>query len=458
MSSPTAALERPRFHFCAPTGWINDPNGFVFYEGRYHLFFQYAPDTCGHPWGKAPIHWGHAASADLLHWEHLPLGLTADAQGNCFSGTAAIDEYNTSGFGADGVGPVVGLYTATNSGQRLFYANGPQCQPVRLEGEPVLLGPGAAHRDPKLFWYGPDEAPEQGHWVMVLYHSQPGFPWGWFVFYTSRDLREWKIASRLQGWHECPDLFQLPLLDVNGHEIGTRWVLYGADGTYLTGDFDGFVFTPDSSRLMQDWGRNFYAAQTCSRMPNGDRRRIQIAWMAEFETDFFKGLPFNQQLSVPCELSLHLEGTGLRLRRMPIREIERLHGKRWSYANLDVIPGTNPLADLRGELWDIETEFAIGTAEVFGLTLGGTLGRVFYNVSEGMLFNGLFGQGVPLPAEDGRIRLRILKDTHSLEVFANDGRVSITNCLVRTPDEPTLNLWAIGGAACAVKLSIRELK
>lgn len=299
---------RPQFHFTTRRGWINDPNGLVFHEGVYHLYYQHNPYE--REWEN--MTWGHATSKDLVHWtEHADV-LFPDRLGTMFSGSAVYDVSNTSGFGTKDVSPLVYAYTADSPEREV------QCIAYSLDGgytlhkysgNPVVDSHNKwnSHdtRDPRLFRYEPG-----GHWVMVL-NERDGHS-----IYTSSDLREWTFQSHVVGFWECPDLFELP---VDGDVNNTRWVMYGASNTYMIGRFDGKVFTPESGKHFFSSG-SIYAAQTISNIPSSDGRRIQIGWGRISHRD----MPFNGMMLLPTELKLRTTKDGIRLVSFPIREVESL--------------------------------------------------------------------------------------------------------------------------------------
>ena len=251
---------RPQFHFSPESKWMNDPNGMVYYDGEYHLFYQYYPDST--VWG--PMHWGHAVSRDLVHWEHLPTALYPDSLGYIFSGSALVDWNNTSGFGKDGQPPLIAIFThhdpvGEKAGrndfqyQSIAYSNDKGRTWTKYEGNPVVPNPGIRDfRDPKVIW---DKDSEQ--WIMVF------AAWDHVKFYASPNLKDWTHLSdfgKAWGSHagvwECPDLFPM---QVEGSAT-QKWVLLlsinpgsvnGGSGTqYFVGDFDGkdFVLDPEFAK------------------------------------------------------------------------------------------------------------------------------------------------------------------------------------------------------------------
>ena len=239
---------RPQYHFTTRRGWINDPNGLVYHNGEYHLYYQHNPFE--RDWEN--MTWGHAVSKDLIHWTELPTALHPDHMGTMFSGSAVIDHENTSGFGSKQSPAMVAAYTINNDDrqmQGIAYSTDNGRTFTKYEGNPVVnskeIWDTHDTRDPKMFRYG-------DHWVMVL-NERDGHS-----IYTSDNLRDWTYKSHVTGFWECPELFPLP---VDGDKNNTMWVMYGASGTYMLGDFDGEKFTPRSGKHRNCAG-TIYAAQT----------------------------------------------------------------------------------------------------------------------------------------------------------------------------------------------------
>ncbi len=429
---------RPQFHFTAPTNWLNDPNGLVFYKGEYHLFYQHNP--FGINWGN--MHWGHAVSPDLLHWKDLPLALAPDANGTCFSGSAVVDRDNTSGFKTGDEDVLVALYTGEGHGQCVAYSNDCGRTWTKYEKNPViLLWP---DRDPKVIWHKPTH-----QWVMALYiesGSRKGTKG--ISFWTSPNLKEWTYQSEISDFFECPDLFELA---VDGDQAKTRWVVLAANGKYLVGGFDGKQFTPESELLTGDWGKNFYASQSYSDIPAEDGRRIQIAWMNGGE---YPGMPFNQQMSFPCVLTLRSFEDGLRVCRTPVKEIEALYQKSNDFKDLVLKAGENPLKEIQGDLFDIAAEIEPGEASEVGFLIRGE--KVSCLIKDRKVT--CLGKEAELGPTTTTIDFRILVDRASLEVFANQGRVSMTSCFLPKAEEKGLAIYSVGGTAKIKNLRVSELK
>ena len=297
---------RPQFHFTTRRGWINDPNGCIWHDGQYHLYYQHNPFE--REWEN--MTWGHATSPDLLHWTEQPPVLFPDTLGTMFSGSAVFDKDNTSGFGTKKNPPLVYAYTADRSEkevQCIAYSLDGGMTLHKYKGNPVIDSHDKWQtrdtRDPRVFWYEPG-----GHWVLVL-NERNGHS-----IYTSANLKEWTYQSHVNGFWECPDLFPL---SVDGNADDVRWVMYGASNTYMIGRFDGKVFTPESGKHRFSTGA-IYAAQTFNDVPDG--RRIQIGW-ANID---HRGMPFRGQMLLPTELTLRSTKDGVRLVSKPIKEVETL--------------------------------------------------------------------------------------------------------------------------------------
>jgi fructan beta-fructosidase len=423
---------RPQFHFTSRRGWLNDPNGLVSYKGEYHLFYQHNP--YGWDWGN--MHWGHAVSKDLVHWRELPIALYPQKFGDwCFSGSAVVDTGNSAGFQKGNDPPLVAAYTSTGRGECIIYSNDRGRTWTEYAANPVVRHQG---RDPRLLRHEPSK-----QWVMAVY-DEVGKTRN-IAFYSSPNLKEWKFQSRIPDFFECPDLFELP---VDGDAGKKKWVLYAADGKYLLGAFDGKKFTPESGKH-QVWYGNFYAAQTFSNTPDG--RRIQIGWGNDVK---FPDMPFNQQMTVPCRLTLRTTARGVRMFAEPVQEIKVLHGKKHAWAGRTLKPSANLLDKVTGELFDIRAELEAAGAEAFGFTVRGV--PVVYDVKKQQL--SCLGRTAPLQPDGGKVRLRLLADRGSLEIFGNDGRVAMSIGVLFPGDRKSLDIFSRGGDTRVAALEVFELK
>jgi len=435
---------RPQFHYTVKKGWINDPCGLVFHKGEYHLFNDHNPfgNKIPGPLGakdRPPSRWSHAISTDLVHWKEMPIAILPDKLGAIFSGSGVVDRDNTAGFQKGDEQTLVLIYTSAGYPfkQSISYSTDRGRTWTAYAGNPVVPNQGLmrSERDPMVFWHHPTKT-----WIMVLYVKR-----GVARFFTSGDLKKWTHASDVtaRGYHECPDMFELP---VNGDKDTMKWVLHGANFHYWIGRFDGKKFTAESGPIQGDYGANFYAAQTWR---DAAGRRVQIAWMAGGK---YPGMPFNQQQSFPCRLTLRKTPRGIRIVRYPVKEIGTLHGDTVVLKDKPLKPGTNPLAGVSGELLDIDMAVRVSQATEFSLRLHG----------DGVTYVGgklvCFGRSAPLAPVDGTVKLRILLDRTSIEVFGNDGEVSMTSCILPKNKVTPLALHAKGGPAHITSLTVRKLR
>lgn len=393
---------RPQFHFTSQRGWLNDPNGLVYANGKYHLFYQHNP----YGWGWGNMHWGHAVSTDLLHWEELPESVYPAKFGDwAFSGSAVVDPLNTTGFGekTDGIETIIAAFTSTGRGECILTSRDNGLTWTELPENPVVRHQG---RDPRLLWHAPTKK-----WVMALYNEFEGKQW--ITFHTSTDMRKWEFASRIEGYYECPDLFEAK---VQGTDE-TRWVLYGADGKYATGQFDGKTFTPDGPK-QQLWHGNFYAAQTYSNDPQG--RIVQIGWGQGIE---FRGMPFNQQMVLPVELTLHKAGDRIEMHAAPVEEVKTLRGivnNHVALQSTNGAPSESVFDNSTGYHWSIALKF--DGAKSAQLSLGTLPLQV--DVEKSTLTCGRVT--VPARIQDNELQLEAFVDRGSVELFLNGGATAVS--------------------------------
>ncbi len=456
--------------------WLNDPNGLVYFDGEYHLFYQFHPDST--VWG--PMHWGHAVSRDLVHWQHLPIALRPDPLGTIFSGSAVVDRENTAGFGREALVAVFTHDGQAGQQQSLAYSSDGGRSWRKFSGNPVLPSPPETvdFRDPKVFWHA-----ETTSWVMVLAVGKT------IHFYRSRDLVEWRRSGTFGGhgasggvW-ETPDLFELPL---EGKDE-SRWVLTvsvgdggpaGGSGTqYFIGYFNGQTFhseNPPERTLWADFGADFYAPQTWSNEPQG--RRLLIAWANNQQ--YANQIPasgFRGVFSVPRQLGLRGTPDGPRLVQRPVKELAALRTdtRRWSEQAL--LPGSDLLGGLRGEALEIIAEFEPGPeAARFGLRLRAGAEHetlVGYDCRAGRLFvdrrrsgqvdfhpNFAAEHSAELGLADGRLTLHMLLDRISVEVFANGGLAAMTDLIFPEPGDQGVGLFVEGGEVLLNRLDLHALK
>ncbi|MCJ7467707.1 MAG: glycoside hydrolase family 32 protein [Maribacter sp.] len=449
---------RPQFHFSPEEKWMNDPNGLVYNKGIYHLFYQYYPDDI--VWG--PMHWGHATSADLVHWTHKPIALFPDKNGLIFSGSAVVDKNNTSGFGSLENPPLVAIFTYHDMAKEKEGTDDFQTQGIaysldngdtwtKYEGNPVIRNPGFKDfRDPKVFW---NDIANQ--WTMLLVAGDHLQIW------DSKNLREWKKVSEFgksQGAHggvwECPDMFRLR---VEGSDE-TKWVLLisinpgapnGGSGTqYFLGDFDGKTFTSEQNQARWvDWGTDNYAGVTYNNVPSGDR--IFIGWMSNWA--YARDTPtekWRSAMTIPRKLSLRKIGDTIDLINYPIQpfddqlveEIEK-NIVLAPNAKENIVYNTFNQTEVRflTSSKDFRLHFKNALGEALILSMDATKDVFILDRSKSGKtdFQQDFGasQQMPIPyLSDEKFEVRILMDWSSIEVFINRGQYVMTSLIF--PNEP----------------------
>lgn len=448
---------RPKFHFTPAFGWINDPNGLIYYEGEYHLFYQYHPFDL--LWG--PMHWGHAVSTDLVHWTHLPIALAPDHIGKIFSGSVVADIENTSGLVPGG--GLVAVFSYDTQAQGIAYSQDCGRTWVKYAGNPVIPSPSRDFRDPKVFWHPHDKI-----WVMPLAAGDH------VEFFTSPDLIQWKSTGRFGTGHgahggvwECPDLFPLEL---NGE---SKWVLIvsvgdgaiaGGSGTqYFIGNFDGATFHNDNlpdTTLWLDYGTDNYAGVTYNGIVDG--RRLLVGWMNNWA--YARKIPaqsWRGSMTVPRSLALaDFPGLGIRLIQQPVRELELSRAQV-----IDLYACVADQASLRFDkigstALDIEVEFHHSDAKSFGIVINAAADSTTVQVdlaketiSVNRQFSGEvdFHEGfaavvsAPLFISQHTVRLRILIDAASMEVFSEDGLSVITTQVFFRTSQLDLKLFSSSG-------------
>ena len=444
---------RPLLHYTPRRGASSDANGLVWLDGEWHLHYQHVPcnvtpgnQNCN--WG-----WGHAVSRDLVTWEELPDTLWPDERGVAVSGSCVVDHHNSSGLGSPGRPPMVVFYTAYGGSNRLSHGRsvdvcivystdrGRTWRPY--DGNPVIRNIDRGNRDAKAFWYEPG-----GHWVMVLYiHNDVHF------IMTSTDLLHWRFRSQIPGMHECPELFELPVID----EPGTsKWVFFGASCDYYLGTFDGTRFVPETDIIRFKYtDGSLYASQTFNDAPDG--RRILVA------KGQVSGLNpmLNSLITFPIELTLRRTAEGLRLHQNPVTELERLRTGTMSVPDGTMVSDGEPLSVRpAGRLLDIELELTPAGADALTLEILGKRIRLDLQAMELQFHEALENNNVraPLVPVDGRLDLRLLVDTIFLEIFSARGRYYTPVRCAFPQDAGAVHLRTTGGAARVDRLRIHELR
>ncbi|TWU31989.1 glycoside hydrolase family 32 protein [Novipirellula artificiosorum] len=432
---------RPQFHISQMRGWNNDPNGMFYHDGQYHFFWQCNP--AGRDW--ANMYWGYATSRDMVHWtEHdralRPFGGDVEnrhpkmAVKNCFSGSGNIDFNNTAGWQTGDEKTMVLAFTDTGCGESLAYSTDRGTTWTVYEGNPVIEHKG---RDPKLMWYEPGK-----HWVIAVYDEQPEQGRS-IAIYTSKDLKEWKLASNLPGYFECAEIFELP---VDGDPTKTKWVIFAADAKYALGEFDGNTFTPEHEGKHQvHWG-SYYASQCFSNSPDG--RVVQVGWARINMPD----MPFNQTFSVPTNLTLRTTEDGVRMFANPIKELEGLRKLNPNSVENKKLTRDTPVVkfDVTDQLFDIVVTLKNGNASKAKLKFGENVATYDFDAQK--------LDEMPLKTQDGRVTFRILVDRPMFEMIGADGACFKTSSR-RDMGQPIgeVSLSAEGGSLTVESLVVYEM-
>lgn len=402
---------RPQFHFSQLKGWNNDPNGMVYYEGRYHLFWQCNPVGTG--WGN--MYWGHASSPDMVNWtEHkralrsgagrgVPLEKrhTSMATGACFSGGGNVDHTNATGLNIGDKKTMLLFNSDMNAGVSIFYSHDGLNFHRWMEKYPM----GISGRDAKVVYHEPTQ-----QWVAVSVVDDKGKKFGrYFPVHTSKDLKNWTLTQNFTDVHECPEFFELP---VDGDNHNKKWVMMEASSEYFVGEFNGEQFVPDHTKKKVTMiPRSSYAGQCFSNSPDG--RAVYIGW-AGIVTE---GMPFNQGFSIPMNLTLRtIKDGSVHLFANPIKELETLRESAKIEATGIVLNAGNSSyrENLDGELYDISfTLRKKGNPKTATVQIEKM--KWVYDFAKEQ-----FGR-MPAPMKDGKVTVRILVDRPTMEVFVADG-------------------------------------
>ena len=469
---------RPRYHHTPLYGWMNDPNGMFYKDGKWHLYYQWNP--YGSKWQN--MTWGHAVSSDLINWEMLPAAITPDALGAIFSGSAAVDHTGSAGFGKDAV---VAMYTTAGHSQMQSIAHSDD-DGLTFEvfpGNPVITMDSEA-RDPKIFW---NEA--TGQWNMVLAHALDHE----ILFFSSPDLKNWtqtdafgKIGATGGVW-ECPDLFQLEV-DGTGEK---KWVLivnlnpggpFGGSATqYFIGDFDGKKFTPlknSNGEIVTKWmdyGKDHYATVTWSDAPDG--RHVALGWMSNWEyADRVPTTQYRSGNTIPRDLKLFKAPDGeLYIASSPSPELLSIRGNAVAKAAKFNVSSKGKKFNLPKQndgICEITADIQAPKDGSVAFTLSNSAGEkvvISYDEASHLLkfdrSNGTLTDIAPsFPAvteaptfeTDGKLSLRIFVDNGSIEVFGNDGQSVMTNLTFPVNPYTVLNVTG-SGKTVVENLKIYEL-
>jgi fructan beta-fructosidase len=461
-------MYRPQIHFSPKEKWVNDPNGMVYYNGTWHLFFQYYPDST--VWG--PMHWGHAISKDLIHWKEEPIALYPDSLGYIFSGSAVVDKNNTSGFGKKGQVPLVAIFTHHDpkgekegknnfQNQSIAYSLDNGKTWVKYAGNPVLKNPGITDfRDPKVMWYEP-----QKKWIMTLAAKDR------ITFYSSPDLKNWKNESEFGkdlgahgGVWECPDLFTL---DDNGKKI---WVLIvnlnpggpngGSATQYFIGDFDGNKFMPsDTNTRWLDYGPDEYAGVTWSNTGN---RKIFLGWMSNWlYANVVPTKTWRNAMTIPRELKINRTGKEIYVTQQPVKELNIIRSKTTVLQNVQIKKPFN-VASSTGEITlPARIDLELQQVNDFSVILSNNAGEevvIGYDQQQKKYYIDRTKSGktdfqkdfaarhtAPRISKTGAIKVSLIIDVSSVELFADDGLTVMTEIFFPSTPFNQINIQSATG-------------
>jgi fructan beta-fructosidase len=491
-------LYRPNFHFTPKAHWMNDPNGMFYFNGNYHLYFQYYPD--GNVWG--PMHWGHAKSKDLITWEEQPIAIYPDSLGYIFSGSAVVDINNTSGFSENNKTPIVAMYTYHNMEGEKVKRTDFQTQAIaysldegqtffKYDKNPVIKNPGIKDfRDPKVIW---DE--ENKQWVMAL------AAWQKIMFYSSTNLKDWKFESDFgdgfgshDGVWECPDLFKLKVEGTNEE----KWVLLvsinpggpngGSATQYFIGDFDGNKFRLDANfnnelqvknAIWLDHGRDNYAGVTWSNIPKSDGRKLFIGWMSNW--DYARDVPteaWRSAMTIPRELKLKKSNNSYKLSSQPVKELDTYKKSVLEEQNINFTKELTliknnevdvnksviglELSNLKNDTYTFILSNAHGDQLEFGINNKDFYYFIDRTKSGATDFSNTFANKISkayFEEAHQKIYIQIVIDKTSLELFYNNGETVITEIFFPNYPMETLKLVTLNHSETTInKLVVNELE
>lgn len=441
----TGEQYRSVYHFTPEKNWMNDPNGLVYFEGEYHLFYQYYPED--NVWG--PMHWGHAVSSDMIHWKRLPIALYPDNLGYIFSGSIIVDWDNTAGFGTKENPSMIAIYTYHDmegkKAKRMDY----QTQAIaysldkgrtwtKYKQNPVISNPGIKDfRDPKVIWHK-----ESARWIMSLAVNNH------VNIYSSKDLKEWKKESEFGenigshgGIWECPDLF--PVKDEEGN---LKWVLLvslnpngpqgGSATQYFVGNFDGSIFTPDDGTIRWlDYGADNYAGVTFSNIPKEDGRRLFIGWMSNWQ--YAKVVPtysWRSAMTLPRELILRKNENGYFIQSNPVAEINNiLEVSEAIDSKVHIAKKSSYFIEIHQGISDLNISLSNNVQESFKISIQDGVLFTDRTKSGDSSFSKEFAAvhkaGIKIETISN---IKIFVDNSSVEIFINDGELVMTELVFPT--------------------------
>lgn len=460
---------RPIIHFTPPSNWMNDPNGMVYHNGVYHLFYQHNPNAA--VWG--PMHWGHATSKDLIHWEHQPIAIYPDALGTIFSGSAVLDKNNTSGFGKDGKAPLVAIYTqhdekAIKAGrndfqnQSIAYSNDDGKTWIKYDDNPVLRSSADPDfRDPKVIWHEPTQ-----RWIMALAVKDH------LNFYSSANLKVWNRESEFGlnigahgGVWECPDLISF---DQNGKTIWALIVNINPGGPnkgsaiqYFVGDFDGHQFKPFSNQVKWlDYGPDNYAGVTWFNTGN---RIILAGWMSNWiYANVVPTETWRNGLTIPRELGLQAVSGEYYVSSTPVKEIEGIQTPSTVFKQVELSKGFDLFKRIKNGSIPCKIDLQLLKAQNFEMVLSNTNGEELilgYNKEKNQYyidrtksgktdFNQEFSavHTAPRISGDENMNMSLVIDQTSIELFADGGLSVMTEIFFPTTPYSKISFRSSDGA------------
>jgi fructan beta-fructosidase len=465
---------RPQFHFSPAKNWCNDPNGLVYNNGIYHLFYQHNP--FGNQWGH--MTWAHATSKDLLHWKHLPIAISEENGIMIFSGTCVVDKNNTSGFGKKGKIPMVAVYTGhienVNQSQHIAYSLDDGVTWTKYTGNPVLDLNKKDFRDPKIFWYG-----QKKYWVMCVMQPVEHL----VQFYSSKNLKDWKHLSDFgpvgdtSGVWECPDLVQVP---VEGLFNKKKWLLQtsqNASMQYFVGEFDGVNFKNENSidKINRpDYGPDYYAAISYNQLPTS-HLPTAIGWVNNWNyANDIPTTPWKSAISLPRNLSVKKSNGDWLLMQKPIAFTSSLRKKIFALKNEWVID--KKVLPLKSKHFEMEVTIEPALSSITGIKLAiadtncfeigydeakqlfyvdrSKIGNTFTNENFKKLSR--FEKNISL--KNKKLQLHVFCDDSIVEVFVNDGEVVFTTQIFSGSKNNGIELFSIGGKSKFENLKLGDVK
>jgi fructan beta-fructosidase len=464
---------RPQFHFSPATNWCNDPNGLVYNNGTYHLFYQHNP--FGNQWGH--MTWAHATSKDLLHWKHLPIAIPEENGVMIFSGTCVVDKDNTSGFGKDGKIPMVAVYTGhienTNQSQHIAYSLDDGVTWKKYANNPVLDLHKKDFRDPKIFWHEPKK-----YWVMCVM-----LPVEHIVqFYASKNLKDWNHLSNFgpagdtSGVWECPDLTQVP---VDGRPGKKKWLLQtsqNASMQYFLGEFDGVSFkneNPADKIYRPDYGPDYYAAITYNQLP-ATHLPTAIGWVNNWNyANDIPTTPWKSAMALPRNLSVQKINGEWILVQKPVAVTLSLRKKIFTLQNEWVTD--KKVLPVKSKQFEMEISIEPGAASASGVRLavgdtsyfemGYDAAKQLFYIDRSKSGNTSFNENFKklnrfeklMPLKNKKLQLHIFYDNSIVEIFVNGGEAVFTAQIFTEATDSGIELFSLGGDSKFGNLGVWEM-